>query len=496
VTDPESDRRAVVPEAPRDEALDLQRLESAVIRADFERPGTIPPHEVHRLRYLLSLARLEAFEPGAAIAGRRTGRGDVDVTEAVAPFRRRVLEELSGPLRLETDPAQRLHHALPVLHRLAADVPATRERALAAAARAGTVSPEELEAEIGRRVLVSVAGGGGGAGYVYIGAYQALEAAGIVPGLVIGSSIGAVLGAFRARAVDAPWERYIELARGLDRRELFTPVSLIRRFGLPGLLALRLRKSLGEALCHEDGTPLRISELEIPFQAVVAGVRSRSFDRLPTRFKRDAPSTAAAPKARFSIPRLAPAIATRMWQVAAFFDPRMVKAVVLGADDGTAELNAIDAAGFSASIPGVLHYEPSREDERSAAVLERLFAEQEVAALVDGGVASNVPADHAWSQVRAGRIGSRNVFLLAFDCFHPQWEPTHLWLQPITQAVQLQMQRNAPFADWIIRFEPTLSPVNLVPPPERLDEAIGWGRDAIARELPLIRRFLEPVSWE
>ena len=102
----------------------------------------------------------------------------------------------------------------------------------------------------------------------------------------------------------------------------------------------------------------------------------------------------------------------------------------------------------------------------------------------------------AWEQVRAGRIGTRNAFLLAFDCFHPQWDPAHLWLQPITQAVQIQMQRNAPFADWIIRCEPTLSPVNLVPAPERLDDAIGWGGDVIQRELPLIQRFLEPVSWD
>ena len=48
----------------------------------------------------------------------------------------------------------------------------------------------------------------------------------------------------------------------------------------------------------------------------------------------------------------------------------------------------------------------------------------------------------------------------------------------------------------IIRFQPTLSPVDLIPEPERLDEAIGWGEAAVERELPLIRAFLEPVAWE
>jgi predicted acylesterase/phospholipase RssA len=369
----------------------------------------------------------------------------------------------------------------------------TRNAVLAAAPG---VSPTELEAEIGQRALVSVAGGGGGAGYVYVGAYRSLDEAGHVPNLLIGSSIGALMGMFRARSRKAPWEEYIAIAKHLDRRRLFSPMSLTRRFGLPGLLALHLDEALGPEFSNAEGVPLRISELEIPYLAVVAGIRSRSFDRLPGRFRRRSRSSSVAPTARFSLPRLAPAIATRMWQVGAFFDPRVVKPIVLGGDASTLELNAVDAAGFSAAIPGVLQYEPDREDERTAVLLHELFASEQVSALVDGGVASNVPADLAWQQVRAGRIGTRNAFLLAFDCFQPQWEPAHLWLQPITQAVQLQMQRNAPFADWIIRFEPTLSPVNLVPPPDRLDAAFGWGRDAIKRELPLIERFLAPVSWD
>jgi hypothetical protein len=61
--------------------------------------------------------------------------------------------------------------------------------------------------------------------------------------------------------------------------------------------------------------------------------------------------------------------------------------------------------------------------------------------------ASNVPVDLAWKRVRDGRLGTRNACNLAFDCFHPQWDPRHLWLVPITQAIQLQMVRNLPYAD-------------------------------------------------
>jgi hypothetical protein len=58
------------------------------------------------------------------------------------------------------------------------------------------------------------------------------------------------------------------------------------------------------------------------------------------------------------------------------------------------------------------------------------------------------------------------------------------------------MGRNAAYADWIVRFEPTLSPVNLVPDPDRFDLAIQWGRAAIDERLPLIERLLERVRWD
>jgi hypothetical protein len=191
-----------------------------------------------------------------------------------------------------------------------------------------------------------------------------------------------------------------------------------------------------------------------------------------------------------------PGAVTRLWQVAAFFDPRVVKPIVLGGDRLTGALNALDAAGFAAAIPGVLHYDADPADVRSHRLLDRLLEREEVAALVDGGVAANVPVEIAWRRIQAGRIGTRNAVYLAFDCFHPQWDPRHLWLQPITQAVQLQMTRNAPFADWIVRFEPTLSPLDLAPEPERLERAIEWGRASIEPVLPLLERLLEPVGWD
>ena len=119
-----------------------------------------------------------------------------------------------------------------------------------------------------------------------------------------------------------------------------------------------------------------------------------------------------------------------------------------------------------------------------------MCAEQDIAAIVDGGAASNVPVELAWKRVRDGKLGTRNACYLAFDCFHPQWDPRHLWLVPITQAIQLQMVRNAPYADHLVRFEPTLSPANLAPSAATIDRACEWGSKSVDKAIPVTSALL------
>jgi hypothetical protein len=97
---------------------------------------------------------------------------------------------------------------------------------------------------------------------------------------------------------------------------------------------------------------------------------------------------------------------------------------------------------------------------------------------------------------RNGATGTRNACYFAWDCFHPQWDPKHLWLQPVTQAVRIQMVRNAPFAGRIVQFSPTLSPVTLAASEVAIDRALEWGRRSVEPALPMIKRLMEPVWWE
>jgi hypothetical protein len=183
-----------------------------------------------------------------------------------------------------------------------------------------------------------------------------------------------------------------------------------------------------------------------------------------------------------------------MWQVAAFIDLRVVKPIIVTGDDPSRDFDVVDAASFSSAIPGVLHHETS--DRRMTPLLDALCEEKDIAALVDGGAASNVPVELAWKQVRDGKLGTRNACYLAFDCFHPQWDPRHLWLVPITQAIQLQMMNNLPYADHLVRFGPTLSPVNLAPSVAAIERACRWGHASVDAAIPVTSALLAPTWWE
>jgi hypothetical protein len=58
------------------------------------------------------------------------------------------------------------------------------------------------------------------------------------------------------------------------------------------------------------------------------------------------------------------------------------------------------------------------------------------------------------------------------------------------------MVRNAPFANRIVQFSPTLSPVTLAASETAIDRALEWGRRSVAPALPMIKRLMEPVWWE
>ncbi|BDY30664.1 patatin-like phospholipase family protein [Mycolicibacterium mageritense] len=473
-----------------DPTLLLQKMENRLVRLGLANPDVLTATEMRRLRYILNFARLNDFEPGAAGPDGTRGRGDITVGAQLAPWRSRVTDALHGPLREERDAVTALTTARDALAGLVDDQ--DDQRRLLAERHRNDFSPAELDSEVGYKKLVTVLGGGGGAGFVYIGGMQRLLEAGHVPDYMLGSSFGSIIGAVVGRTLPVPIEEYVEWAKTVSYRAILGSERLRRRHGLTGMFSLRFDAFAHAMFSRADGDRMRMSDMAIPFDAVVAGVRKQSFAALPSRFRR--PELAGLRLLPMLPVGIGPLVAARMWQVAAFIDSRVVKPIVVGGDDLTREFNVVDAASFSSAIPGVLHHETN--DPRMEPILDELCQTHDVAALVDGGAASNVAIELAWKRVRDGRLGTRNACYLAFDCFHPQWDPKHLWLVPITQAVQLQMVRNAPYADHIIRFGPTLSPVNLAPSIATIDRACEWGRNSVDTAVPLTSALLQPIWWE
>ncbi len=462
--------------------LGLQGMEQALVRARLAYPSGLTSPGYDLLRYALRLAALDCFAPGATSG--RSKRPDVRVDQTlVAPLREFLLRSLSVPLQPGGVPKARIAAAAALLPEISAGVCALREQLLQR--YAGELSAGELDDEIAHKKLVLIAGGGGGAGYVYVGALARLAAEGLYPGYIVGSSIGALLGAFIARQRQPDYHALLAVAKGLTFPDVFAKPRGLAQHNLPGLMRLHLRGAYKE-LESSDGEALRLRDLEIPYEAVICGIRARFYDRMPGLLR------AAQPLGRPL--RVSGQFAERAWQLTTLLTPNLLDEIVLGRDADTQQFDAIEAAGWSAALPGVLQFDPWRRSPRMRQLLAELCQERQLAAIVDGGAANNVPAKTAWRGVRSGKIGTRNAYYLAFDSFRPQAHHKHILLWPVTQAVQLQLAANRPYFDWLLQFAPTLSPANFLPSPTDLDRAWNWGWQQMSAVLPMVLKAMEPVD--
>ncbi|MGH3968861.1 MAG: patatin-like phospholipase family protein, partial [Mycobacterium sp.] len=308
-----------------DPLLLLQRMENRLVRHHLANPEVLSADELRRLRYILNFARLADFEPGAAGPAGSRGRGDVSVGAEIAPWRSRVADTLYGPLREEPDPITALMTAREALATLAPDQ--DDQRCVLIERHGNDFSAAELDAEVGYKKLVTVLGGGGGAGFVYIGGMERLLEACRVPDYMIGASFGSILGSLVSRELPVPIEEYIAWAKTVSYRAILGPERLRRRHGLAGMFALRFDQFAGAMLSREDGQRMRMSDLAIPFDVVVAGVRKQPYSALPSRFRRPELAALQLRSLPFRPIGIGSLVGARMWQVAAFIDLRVVKPI-------------------------------------------------------------------------------------------------------------------------------------------------------------------------
>ncbi|MBU8900460.1 patatin-like phospholipase family protein [Corallococcus sp. M34] len=452
-------------------------MELALVRASLASPGLLDAREEAILRTALSLARLYKV---------RSEGCDVGVGAQLTPFREDVERRL-GPILKGSRPITR--------DRLVPHVRDLREQSLQARdalvrRMRARVSGEAIDHEVRHKSLVLVAGGGGGTAFVYLGAMNLLAEHGLEPKLLAGTSMGAILALMRSRMSRFDPTEMINIVRGLSFRKLFRFISTESRYGVPAALRLFLRAGLGRFFgAGPEGSGMRLKDLPVPTLIAVGGIRRGMLPRPLEYYERLlGPSPLGL---------LNPASVARRLQAAVgaiselFTRPEITLRLHLGADDDTADFDALDAAGFSSALPGVIHYDVLREDPHMHGLLDGLMAQHGVARLIDGGLVDNLPAKAAWRAVAKGRIGTRNAFILALDGFAPRLA-TPLWI-PLQRLAAMTVGPNLPYAHHVKQFTRTLSPLDVVPSVELASKALHFGRKALAEDMPFLRRMLAPL---
>lgn len=452
----------------------LEELESALVRAVLAEPSLVTAHEEAILRTALSLARLYKV--------RQDGR-DVGVGTALAPFREALARRLTPVLLPKSGVVERAQ-LLPHLRDLKAHTLTTRDALLAR--YQSRLSFEAVDQELRHKSLVLVLGGGGGTAYVYLGVMALLDEYGLTPKLLSGTSMGAILGLFRSRMRRFEQDEVVNIVRTLSWRRLFRAVSTENRFGVPAALRLFLRSGIGRwfGVDTAGGEALTLGQLPIKTLITVSGIRT---GKLPHPLEFYERLTAASPRQLLD-PRILPRWVAALWEFASH--PEILTRLTLGAD-GTEGFDAVDAAGFSSALPGIIHYDVLREDPRMQAMLRELLAARNVSRLIDGGLVDNVPSQAAWRAVHRGAIGTRNTFIFALNGFATKLT-TPLWL-PLQRIAELNVARSRPWAHLTHDFRRTLNALSVVPRVDELLDAIQWGRQQIAPHLPFVTRMLAPL---
>ena len=440
------------------------------------RPGELHDAALDAVRYVIAFAKLTQI--------RLDDGRDLDVQPFLAPLARRVRAALAPHLGAESGSLWGAMRAMPSL---VADVRATRARMLAHF----PLPPATLAAEIDTRPLVVALSGGGGAGYGYAGAWTLFHRRGLQPALIAGTSMGGIMGLFRARRKVFDGLPLVEASKRLSFDAVFRVLQMESRYGLPATLRLYLRAAIGTLFQTPDGRPLTFRDLEIPLLVCATGIGVEALKHDLSwyeHFLDDAlqPGVTAAPS------RLA-----KVAQVGTIFrdllaTPEALREVIFGADPVTMDADVLDAAGFSSSIPGLIHYDVLRDDQRMKRLLDDLYAERGITRLAEGGIVNNLPARPAWEEVVArGRLGRRNAFVVALDCFAPKMRSVMFY--PVAQIVRANVLRNLPYAHFSHALDRTLNPLNLVPPLADLERAMQWTIEEITPSMPFIERCLAPT---
>ena len=331
-------------------------------------------------------------------------------------------------------------------------------------------APKDLDQATRKRPLALALSGGGGSAYVFVGVFSELEEAGIIPDGMAATSMGAILGAYRARKKHFELGELKNLVAPLVWTHLLQKNTEGNRFGVPAAFRLYLREIIGHEFETDQGF-MRLNDLAIPLRITLAGISNfssdleHSYEELAQAVNED-DSNLTLPIRKNIISDL----------VAAAKNP--LKAVYLGGDPLTKTFDVLDAIGFSSAVPGLIHYDLFRNDERMTKLLQNLVEAHQVRRFIDGGLADNLPSSQASACVQENdSLLEKDPFTVALDSFSPNFGRYMLFL-PLMKMAAKTSAAGYKDADLAIAFKNIISPVSIVPTPEELMQAVAFGKES------------------
>lgn len=456
---------------------DLKTFERRLIRLVVRRPGVLNAQHEALFRYATVLARQHTI---------RTPDGrDVSIADEVESLRRWMLEAVVEHLPgQDVADVEALRELAPILA-----IRLERSRQSLLSHHVNDFGPEHLDDEIRHKKLVFVLGGGGGSGLTHLGLFSMFNELGIVPDLIVGSSMGAMMGTLRAISKEYdPIATALALPRELHYNSIFKPYTGYSRFGFPGAFHMNLLRLAREVFQKLIGhSTLRFHEMPIKLQIVATGIRA-GFQLDESRYTNTSQTDISSGSLRKTM--------SLFFKVVRQLsnNPRLLSQVVFGKGEATARFPVIEAVGFSCAVPGLLHYDVYHDDPETVDPLNQIFKEQQLLRLCDGGVVNNVPSQVAWDSVQRGALGSRNAFIMASDVFAPISSSRNLIWMPIQQIARGNVLANRPYADFHKTFQKPPSPLQIIINQySRLKTIVQASRDELEPDKPLIKRALAPL---
>ena len=323
-----------------------------------------------------------------------------------------------------------------------------------------------------------------------MGAYTLFHRHNLDPALIAGTSMGALIGLCRARRKRLDVAATFQVGERLSWGTLFKVLKAGSRYGLPAGLRLHLHEVLGPLFLNGEGRIMTMGELPVPMRIVTTGIKIDALKH-DLSFYEHFLDDAMNPGFRFSqgkMRRVANVVNLIRELVA---DPELVQEIVFGEDPNTLEADVLDAAGFSSAIPGLIHYDVLRDDQRMKDLLDRLYAHHGIARMAEGGMVNNVPARVAYETVMSGTLGRRNCFVVAMDCFAPQ--ARSFMFYPLQQFVRTNVLRNLPYAHLYFPLRRVLNALNLAPKVRSVEKAMRWTSEEMRPHIPLLKAMCEPI---